>query len=180
MSGIKRAFLSMAFIGYSPILPGTCGSLLSLGILIGLKNLLPDSAILIAIILAMLFVIVTAAARMIIPSVVPAKEPDQKWIVIDEFLGMLITLLPFFFLESFGTGFATIGFVLFRFFDMVKPLGIKMIDKRKTPLSVLADDMVAGVYALICLVVIFFIIDFFSPLTMGAEGVKLWITALGT
>lgn len=147
----------MGFVGYSPILPGSCGSALSLGILIGIKWMLPDSPLFIAIILMAIFVIVTATAFATIPSVVPPHKPDQSWIVIDEFLGMLITLLPFFFFDTFNLRFAVLGFLLFRFFDMVKPLGIRSIDKRKTPFSVLADDMVAGVYALICLLIIFLV-----------------------
>ena len=43
--------------------------------------------------------------------------------------------------------------MLFRFFDVVKPLGIKKLDRMKGAFWVMGDDLLGGVYALIVLVV---------------------------
>lgn len=68
---------------------------------------------------------------------------DNNKIVIDEVAGMLITLL---FIPVTLTYIIT-GFVLFRFFDIVKPLGIKKAEQLPGGCGVMADDVVAGVYA---------------------------------
>jgi phosphatidylglycerophosphatase A len=77
---------------------------------------------------------------------------DSSEIVIDEVVGMLITLtwLPFNFIT------VILGFALFRFFDILKPFPISWLD-RKVPggIGVMADDMVAGVIANIILQIIY-------------------------
>ena len=50
-------------------------------------------------------------------------------------------------------GWAIVALVLFRFFDIVKPLGIKKLDRMKGAFWVMGDDLLGGVYALIVLVV---------------------------
>jgi phosphatidylglycerophosphatase A len=164
MFGIERAFLSMGFVGFSPILPGTCGSLLSVGILFGLNKILPSSALLTALCLGGIFGIVFALAHAAIPRAANSVKLDHDWIVIDEFLGMLLALLPMFFFAEFTGSYLLVGFAVFRFFDMVKPFGIKIIDRRNTPLSVIADDIVAGLYALVCVAGVFLGNEYFWKL----------------
>jgi phosphatidylglycerophosphatase A len=43
------------------------------------------------------------------------------------------------------------GFVLFRFFDIIKPLGIDRLQKVPGNFGILVDDLLAGLYALVCL-----------------------------
>jgi len=78
---------------------------------------------------------------------------DQKWITLDEVVGVIVASLPAFFSSDILL-FLGIGFFLFRFFDIVKPLGIRHIDNLHTPLSVFLDDVIAGVYAALVLGVI--------------------------
>jgi phosphatidylglycerophosphatase A len=70
---------------------------------------------------------------------------DSSKVVIDEVAGMAITLLfvPHKLLYVF------IALALFRFFDIVKPLGIKQLEKWPAGWGVMADDILAGVYALV-------------------------------
>ncbi len=77
-------------------------------------------------------------------------EHDSNKIVIDEVAGMMITLafLPYDLVYIF------IGCVLFRFFDIVKPLGIRKAELLPRGVGVMADDVLAGVYAQIMLRVI--------------------------
>lgn len=70
-------------------------------------------------------------------------EHDSNRIVIDEVAGMMITLA---FLPNEGAYIIT-GCVLFRFFDIVKPLGIGRAELLPRGLGVMADDVLAGVYA---------------------------------
>ena len=53
---------------------------------------------------------------------------------------------------------ALASFVLFRLFDILKPLGIRTLDRRKGAFYVMADDILAGVYSLIIIVAVQWII----------------------
>ncbi|MEO9021589.1 MAG: phosphatidylglycerophosphatase A [Ginsengibacter sp.] len=75
---------------------------------------------------------------------------DSNKVVIDEVAGMAVTLL---FIPSTLLMIAT-GFVLFRFFDIVKPLGIRKTEQLKGGWGVMTDDVVAGIYANVVLEVI--------------------------
>ncbi|HSY61375.1 MAG TPA: phosphatidylglycerophosphatase A [Cytophaga sp.] len=74
-------------------------------------------------------------------------ETDSNRIVVDEVLGMSISLL---FLPINNTT-VLVGFVLFRVFDIVKPFYIRRLEKIKGGIGVMADDFAAGVYANILL-----------------------------
>ena len=51
-----------------------------------------------------------------------------------------------------------IGFVLFRFFDIAKPLGIRKMESLESGIGVMADDMLAGIYSNIVLQIIIYFI----------------------
>lgn len=68
---------------------------------------------------------------------------DSYRVVIDEVAGMAVTLL---FMPLSPVTLAA-GFVLFRFFDIIKPLGIRRLEKLKGGWGVMLDDVLAGVYA---------------------------------
>ena len=70
---------------------------------------------------------------------------DNSKVVIDEVAGMAITLLYI----PQNLGYMTAGLVSFRFFDIVKPLGIKRLEQWPKGWGVMADDVLAGIYALI-------------------------------
>ena len=78
---------------------------------------------------------------------IPKNNCDQSFIVIDEVAGMMVALFPLMMVSEFSWELALIAFLLFRFFDILKPLGIRTIDRMNTPLSVMLDDVVAGVFA---------------------------------
>lgn len=68
---------------------------------------------------------------------------DSSKVVIDEVAGMMITLLW----APVNFKYALAGFILFRFFDILKPLGIKSAERLPGGWGVMADDVLAGVYA---------------------------------
>ena len=70
---------------------------------------------------------------------------DHPSIVFDEMIGYLVTMAG----APFGIGWLALGFVLFRFFDIVKPWPISLLD-RKVPggFGIMLDDLAAGLLAL--------------------------------
>jgi phosphatidylglycerophosphatase A len=77
---------------------------------------------------------------------------DSSKVVIDEVAGMAITLL---FVKQ-NIIFLVAGLCLFRFFDILKPLGVKKMEKLPLGYGVMADDILAGVYSLVVMQVIVF------------------------
>lgn len=77
---------------------------------------------------------------------------DHQRVVIDEVAGMCIALL---FIPATITHIIA-ALVLFRFFDIVKPLGIRRLEKWPGGWGVMADDVLAGIYANIVLQIIIF------------------------
>lgn len=79
------------------------------------------------------------------------SDPPQA--VVDEVIGQLITFLfvPF----GIGWPFVLAGFLLFRLFDVWKPYPIDYLQVLPGGIGVCADDILAGVYAGVCLSVIY-------------------------
>ncbi|KOO07696.1 phosphatidylglycerophosphatase A [Vibrio hepatarius] len=130
--------------GLSPIVPGTMGTLASLPFYLLLAHLsLP------------LYGLVVIASCVIGVKICQVTSDDMGVhdhgsIVWDEFAGMWITMLvvPMLGLAVFDWKWLATGFVLFRFFDMVKPWPIGWLDKRvHGGLGIMIDDIVAGVMA---------------------------------
>ena len=79
---------------------------------------------------------------------------DPSEVVIDEVAGFLLTmfLLP---LSWLTLG---LGFILFRVFDILKPYPIKQAEKLRGGLGIVMDDLVAGIYAHLCVRLILFFV----------------------
>ncbi len=149
MFGGKKLFLSFGGIGFIPFAPGTFGTAVGLLVIVALEKFakIPHDILIFGIVLAAIFL--TFIAIPLIKSVTRGHDVDQSWIVIDEVVGIMITILPFLFFAELTLLHILVAFGMFRFFDILKPIGIKSIDNRKTPSSVMLDDIVAGVYAMI-------------------------------
>jgi phosphatidylglycerophosphatase A len=72
---------------------------------------------------------------------------DSSKVVIDEVAGMAITLLY----APHTLMYLFIGLAMFRLFDILKPLGIRRLEKLPGGVGVMADDILSGVYAFIVL-----------------------------
>ena len=78
-----------------------------------------------------------------------SKTHDDRRIVIDEVAGMMLSLAGW---ENATPVTLIAAFVLFRFFDIVKPYPISWVDKRVGGgVGVMADDLVAGAFTVIAL-----------------------------
>ncbi len=75
----------------------------------------------------------------------PYWGEDPSKVVVDEMVGMWIPLSLFSPAEH--PLWILAALILFRFFDIVKPLGIKWLDRKQGPFWVMADDILGGVYA---------------------------------
>jgi phosphatidylglycerophosphatase A len=151
-------FLATGFgVGYSPLVPGTLGTLLAIPVYYFLSNI--SSPIYEITLTGFFFLSVWISEN----AEIAFGKKDDRRIVIDEMMGFLITMLwvPKTIL------FVIIGFFLFRFFDILKPFPIRHLEKRlKGGFGVVLDDVMAGVFSNIILQ----IISYFT-LSPGGRGV---------
>ncbi len=131
--------------GYMPVAPGTFGALFGIIVYYALHFFAPTS---LDFILLGLIVIFTAIGTWTCRIVLKEWGHDPSKIVIDETIGVWITLL----FIPFNHWYIWLAFGLFRLFDIWKPLGIRSIDdKMESAFSVMLDDIVAGIYGAIVL-----------------------------
>ena len=153
---IIALFVTMFGLGKIPKIPGTFGSLATIIILYILFQVLDLSSniILLGLIVIFIFSFLAVAAH-----IQDKENKDPKEVVIDEFIGQSI---PIYLYEiSHGTEkssdeaviFYVICFILFRFFDIVKPFPVNFFDKNfKNSFGVIMDDVCAGFYVVLSLI----------------------------
>jgi phosphatidylglycerophosphatase A len=152
-------------VGYLPLAPGTWGSLVGVGLYLLVRgaamkvffrlgashgfNLLQVYygvlAFELVIILVVALVGIWAASR----TEKLAEKKDPGKVVIDEVVGQFIALIPVPFVLVPAWWTAILAFILFRFFDIVKPYPARRLEALESGLGIMADDIVAGVYAAI-------------------------------
>jgi phosphatidylglycerophosphatase A len=129
-------------VGYSPLAPGTLGTLIAIPVYYFLSEIPPPVYEITLIGFFFLSVWISENAEVFF------RKKDDSRIVIDEMMGFLITMLW----VPKTTLFIIVGFILFRFFDILKPFPIRHLEKRlKGGFGVVLDDVMAGVYANIIL-----------------------------
>ncbi len=136
-----RLVLAIATIGpcgYAPTAPGTFGSAAGL-LLFWAVRASGSLAVELAVLLAVTAVGVAAATR----AELATGRRDPGLIVIDETAGMLVTLAA----VPVGPGGAVTGFLAFRLFDILKPFPARRAERLPGGWGVMADDLVAGLYA---------------------------------
>lgn len=128
-------------VGYLPLMPGTFGSLVGVGIFLLLAQR-TNPLVIVVLILVITFAGFWAASRT--EELSGRKDPGK--VVVDEVAGQMIALLP---LTVFAvTPLAVIvSFTLFRFFDIVKPYPAGRLESLKGGFGIMCDDLVAGAYA---------------------------------
>ena len=84
------------------------------------------------------------------------QRRDPGCIVIDEIAGMVVTFIGL----PFTLTTAVLGFILFRLLDILKPFPIRTLDQRLSGgLGIVADDVVAGIFANTIVRILLFILD---------------------
>lgn len=136
-------FLALGFgSGLMPKAPGTFGTLAAIPVYLMISHLVLWEYLLIT-------CVVTVAGVFICDYTSKALGVhDHSGIVIDEIAGYLITMAA----VPFDWLWVLTGFILFRFFDILKPWPISWLDKNcQGGLGIMLDDVLAGIFSLICL-----------------------------
>lgn len=135
--------------GYAPIAPGTLGAIVG-AVIYYLLNLIPgegDVAWFSNIHFIFLILVFTGLGIVSTKVLEPIWGHDPSKIVMDETVGLWISLL----FVPFSIKYLLAGLVLFRFFDIAKPLFIRKLEKLPHGFGVMGDDILAGIYSNIVL-----------------------------
>ena len=140
MKHLSYLISTFFYLGKLPKAPGTWGSLGALLV----WSFIPESLFFRFILLSLTLIIGFIACEKTLKE---SDDPDPSFIVIDEVVGLWITLL---FVPK--TIFLFIlGFLLFRLFDILKPSFIYSVQSLKGSWGVMLDDILAGVLSLLVL-----------------------------
>ena len=127
-------------VGYSPIAPGTVGSLVALLILWALPFSLLGLALCLLLVVGVGGWAAGRAERLL-----GRKDPGA--VVIDEIAGMFLSALAL----PRSLGVLLVAFLLFRLFDILKPFPIRQSQMFSGGLGIMLDDLIAGTYTLVLL-----------------------------
>jgi len=144
-------FLAFGFgSGLAPFAPGTFGTLAAVPLYLLMQPLsLPMYLLLVAVVSVVGIWICDKASESL-------GVHDHSGIVWDEFAGYFVTMIA----APKGWIWIVIGFSLFRLFDIWKPWPISILDKKvQGGFGIMVDDLLAGIYALVCLQLIAAIIS---------------------
>lgn len=153
-------------VGYLPLAPGTWGSMVGVAIYVAFQMLFWETGIgqqsigggiydyvlfVGYLVFLIIFCIIGMWASGIGSELLGNSDPSEA--VIDEVVGQLITFVfvPF----VMGWQFVLIGFLLFRLFDIWKPYPINDLQGLPAGIGIVADDVLAGVYAAVSLAIIY-------------------------
>ncbi len=136
-----KTFASFFYLGYSPIAPGTAGTVGAVIVFYYLTKFSPFIYVSFLIGFIILSLWVSTKASLLY------RTADPRQIVVDEVCGYLVTML----LIPPSLMNIILGFALFRFFDIVKPPPARSSERLPGGFGIVADDIVAGIYANIIL-----------------------------
>ncbi len=124
------------YIGYIPWIPGTFASIFAVGIAVAVGG----NIYVLGILITALFLSGAGAARSFESA---SGQKDDRRIVIDEFVGMLVALWGL----EVRAGIFLISFVVFRLLDIFKPFPARRSEHAKGGWGIMLDDVVVGIYA---------------------------------
>lgn len=128
--------------GYFPYAPGTMGAILAMAIYIGLSFTLSYSSLFIVLLALIVVFTVLGVWSGTVSEKYWGEDPSR--VVVDEMVGqwIVMTAIP----QSLGWKYILASLILFRFFDIVKPLGVRKMEQLGGGLGIMADDILAGIY----------------------------------
>jgi phosphatidylglycerophosphatase A len=134
-------FVSCGFVGFIPLVPGTICSAVGCLFLYFFPGSFGHP-------LAVVFFV--AAAVFSVQRLGLSEGEDPRYVVIDELAGILVTMAG----HAATPRNLLMGFILFRAFDILKPYPIKKIERLPGAWGIVADDVAAGIFSNIILIVI--------------------------
>lgn len=139
---IAKCIATWFFSGKSPICPGTVGSFCTLPLVFAIYSYGIIGILLTAFIC---FILGLFATKQILKT---QDNPDPGFVVIDEVVGQTLTFVGVAHLFTLSWSMLLVGFLLFRFFDIVKIWPASYFDKKvHSAFGVMMDDVVAGLFA---------------------------------
>jgi phosphatidylglycerophosphatase A len=138
-NNVLRLFVTLGPIGYLPFAPGTYGSAFACILLYFFPSVFAHP----------LFVAALVVAALVALNSFTLESNDPGYIVIDEVAGMLVAMAG----QSISFLSLLAGFLLFRFFDIVKPYPIRRVEVFRKGYGILADDIIAGIFVNLLLIV---------------------------
>jgi phosphatidylglycerophosphatase A len=138
MTRLAIVICSFGYVGYIPFAPGTFGAAVGLG-LVWLLRMTSRPWVELPIVIVLFALGAWSGTRA--EAYFGTTDPGQG--VIDEVMGMLITLL----FIPVGLSGAIAGFLIFRVFDVIKPYPASRLEHLPGGTGMMADDAMAGVYA---------------------------------
>ncbi|RPI67201.1 MAG: phosphatidylglycerophosphatase A [Ignavibacteriae bacterium] len=151
----KLLLASVGGVGTLPIMPGTWASLV---VIIPALLLPATSDLTMAMSFGLLAVIAVGVSMWTIPAAQAHWGHDPSRVVIDEVAGMALMLADPLALSS--PWWTLVAFFVFRVYDVAKPFPINRINDGTTAFSVVADDLLAAVYGLVTLHMLFVMTQF--------------------
>jgi phosphatidylglycerophosphatase A len=139
---LKLAIVSCGFLGLSPIIPGTAGTLGGVALAWGLAFTGSRFPLFIAIAAVALYAVGRSLGEW---AERYAAGKDPGFFVLDEVIGYLVTV---FWLRGPSVLALTLAFFLFRFFDIVKPPPARQLEALGGGDGILLDDVFSGLYGL--------------------------------
>jgi phosphatidylglycerophosphatase A len=143
---IKEFFFTAFYSGYSPVAPGTAGTLVAMALYI-FENLIfssADPSVLNMFNLIFVIVIIYPSIKLGDAAEKFYKSKDPQQVVLDEVLGYWIGII----FIPFSISYAVMAFFLFRLFDIIKPFPARSLESLTGGLGIMIDDIIAGLYTL--------------------------------
>ena len=146
-----KRFLGTAFgLGLLPVAPGTWGTLLGVS-LAWAASQVPGTPL---VLVGLAFAITVVGVPLARAAEKEAGRQDPGWFVLDEVAGYLVAVLGLPLTWPYLLG----AFVAFRVFDIWKPPPIRRLEREGGGIGVMADDLMAGIYANVAVRVVLWIL----------------------
>ena len=147
---MAKLWVTILGLGFFPFAPGTIGSLVGVIFLVLLIQFLQPEIFVILMII--MFFISWFLTERYVSQIDNKQDPSE--VIIDELIGQWISLIPLLYLYHIHfpitivqtTKLILASFLLFRFFDIIKPWPINLIDRQVSSFSIIFDDVIAGLF----------------------------------
>lgn len=146
---IIKTTTTFLYVGYLPFIPGTFASIVGIILFYFVKDNIFLYILLTLILIALGFLFTGRAEKIF-------NKKDARCIVIDEISGMLLSLI----FIPYDIKLVIIAFILFRILDALKPFPSNRLQNLTGSISIMSDDIVAGLYTNLILHVVLRLVSF--------------------